>query len=161
MITHQPRWSSKPLYWRADYETYLKIRALKRWYWMTVQHYANWRRWKRKTVYQHGTEPIFCTSFGHGKTIPMYGSCHTVHRDVTEQWRRLAQYPSAEPVEPLNKGTVEQINFMYDQVSAWFALYRQEPCPVMAWKARKAVREGNYQTTEQYLAELKTNTTTL
>ena len=163
MITFQPKWSEVPLHYRADYETYLKVKALKRWYWMTVQDAANWRRWARKTVYRQGPEPKFCEVFGHQKKAgyqlhDYYWRSHTMHKEVLNQWLSLVRYPSVEPVEALSKGTVEQINHMYDQVATWFANNRRGQRavdPVMKHRALVAHRNGEYQTTKQIIDELK------
>jgi hypothetical protein len=162
MITHQPKWSDKPLYYRADYETYLKIKALKRWYWITVQNASNWRRWARK-LYPRGPEPLFCEVFGHHKKTghglcSPYWKSHTSYRDILQSWLSTARYASAEPVEELNKGTVEQIDHLYQQVSAWFAKHGRKSAridPVAKHRAIAAYKRGEYKTSTQMIAELK------
>jgi hypothetical protein len=63
IVCNQPAWSDKPLYWVADYETFLKLKAIHKWYYQTLSDFANWVRWKRKTKCRTGPEPKCCTAF--------------------------------------------------------------------------------------------------
>jgi hypothetical protein len=42
--SHKSRWGYHP----CDYETFLKLKKLKKYYWMTVYRNAQWKRWNAK-----------------------------------------------------------------------------------------------------------------
>jgi hypothetical protein len=129
MFTRHPKWSAYPVYYRADYETFLKVKALKRWYWITVRDVAKWKRWNKKTVYRHPTAPLYCTEF----TV---GCVRMMTPDVIESWYQGMRKPWHQEIEPYN-ATSARID------------------PVMKHRAILAHRNGEYQTTKQIIDELK------
>ena len=44
----QPKWSDKPLYWAFDYETFVKLRKLHKWYYQNLHLIGHYKRWIRK-----------------------------------------------------------------------------------------------------------------
>ena len=89
IVSRQPAWSDKPLFWITDYETFLKLKALHKWYYQTIYDVARWVRWDRKTVNQTGPEPKYCSLFveekGHWKK--------TKHRQEDEVFEGMVYYP--------------------------------------------------------------------
>jgi hypothetical protein len=151
MFTRHPKWSAYPVYYRADYETFLKVKALKRWYWITVRDVAKWKRWNKKTVYRHPTAPLYCTEF----TV---GCVRMMTPDVIESWYQGMRKPWHQEIEPYNATTVDSINGMYERVAEWFAKHGKGSAridPVMKHRAILAHRNGEYQTTKQIIDELK------
>lgn len=129
---HQSRWGYHPV----SYETFRKLKTLKKRYWQTVYAVARWRRWDRKTVNQTGPEPKYCPAFveekGHYKTVThkvgdqeFKGSVYVPKTlndhgilEAFEQARMPMETPEA--VKPLNISDA-QIDRLYEEVEAWFA----------------------------------------
>ena len=117
MITRQPKWSDKPLYYRTDYTTYRKLKAIKRWYWQTVYDRARWRHWARKTVYKSDKVPTYCDIF---PAVSL----------VFDAWYYDARMPSATEWPPFTSATVASINDIYERAKAWFMEKRGEADPL-------------------------------
>jgi hypothetical protein len=54
------RWGYHP----CDFELFLKLRSLHRWYWQTLRDFHRWHRWQRKAEEnRRGPEPCYCPLF--------------------------------------------------------------------------------------------------
>jgi hypothetical protein len=47
----------------CSYEAFLKLKELKKWYFLTLSDLGRWVRWHRKTKYRIGPEPKYCKTF--------------------------------------------------------------------------------------------------
>jgi len=63
VVERQPKWSDKVLYWITDYETFVKLKKIHKWYHQNLHDIARWKRWKLKTVNQKGEAPKYCPHF--------------------------------------------------------------------------------------------------
>lgn len=125
--SYKSKWGFHPV----SRETFLKIRELKKFYFITLHRLGTWVRWDRKTVNQHGPEPIYCPMFVEDK---MEWRKHVNKEGFTEyrtypktrvdhgilEAYESARMPkaTAEEVVPL-KISEEEINRLYDQMNAW------------------------------------------
>lgn len=140
ILCRQPKWSDKPLYWITDHETFLKIKALHKWYHQTVSDVSRRMRWDRKTVHQHGPKPEYCSLFveekGHTQPCvhkdPTTGEVHKgfkwIPKTMNEDWvddYNAARMPyeteekalTAAAWSKLNK---ERVDAAYEKAKAFF-----------------------------------------
>ena len=56
----QSRWGYHP----CNFQLFLKLKSLHRWYWQTLYDFHRWHRWWRKEPQNRvGPEPVFCPLF--------------------------------------------------------------------------------------------------
>ncbi len=121
------RWGFHP----CDYDLYLKLRRLHKWYWQTVYDFHRWHRWRRKEEQnRRGPEPRHCPVFvadvfwrkpmrTHGadgfklypKTILDHGVVALYH---------AARTPRPEPVECFDAEAVGLIERLHRQAAEYF-----------------------------------------
>jgi hypothetical protein len=121
------RWGFHP----CDYEFFLKLKRLHKWYWQTVYDFHRWHRWWRKEPQNRtGPEPSYCRAFVEDKIwrkpVRMHGEDgfrlypkSVVDRGVVSLYQ-AARMPQAEPVQPFDTETRAAIESLYDKVSPHF-----------------------------------------
>lgn len=112
-IKRRPFWSKCDLYYRCDYETFVKIKFLHKLYWQTLRDYANWMRWDRKFPHnRRGPKPKYCPTF-----VSREGNWGDVHAHITDygiiQLYQEARMPSKTHVEPFDEATIKKIENLY------------------------------------------------
>jgi hypothetical protein len=121
------RWGFHP----CDYEFFLKLKRLHRWYWQTVYDYHRWHRWWRKEPQNRiGPEPTFCPLFIEDtmwyKPVRIRGEngFKVYPKTVTDhgvvELYQTASTPQPEPVAPLDPETKERIELLYEKTETWF-----------------------------------------
>lgn len=126
--SYQSRWGYHP----CEYELFLKIRRLHKWYWQTVYDFHRWHRWWRKEPQnRRGPEPAFCPLFVEDKTWFKPVCVHdepgckvypktVVDRDVVRLYQE-ARMPQAAPVPPFDEETVRRIEQLDASISDYLA----------------------------------------
>ena len=111
----------------CSYETYRKLKYLRKQYWQTLYQFHHWYRWDRKQPQNRiGPEPKFCRSFA--DPVPWYKpvmlggepGCKVYpmrisDRRVLEQFEQ-ARHPSSEPVAAWSECQLEVIEELYQEV---------------------------------------------
>ncbi|MHA1948319.1 MAG: hypothetical protein ACW99G_03630 [Candidatus Thorarchaeota archaeon] len=131
IVSRTPVWSDKPLYWVTEYETFLKLKAIHKWYYQTLGDFAIWLRWKRKTKYRTGTEPKYCTAFINEKEYnqcvnwkmwtPYYSNgCITDFGFVSDYQTARIPFESEEDAASAKMPSKEDIDAFYDKAKAFF-----------------------------------------
>jgi hypothetical protein len=120
------RWGYHP----CSYETYRKLKVLKKRFWESVIAYGNYKRWIRKQEQNRvGPEPRYCDFFlcahyqrhkpvGAGVWQILFGGTFI---EFVQETLEKARMGSATEVEPLPALTVQKIDDAYEKVEAWFA----------------------------------------
>ena len=126
--TYKGKWGYHPV----SYETFLKLKELHKWYFITLRHLGTWVRWTRKTKYKVGPEPKYCHTFVIDK--------HEIRKHVNKQgnieWRwypktrndcgireayQEARMPKKTPEEVVElKISEKEINRLHSEVSKFF-----------------------------------------
>jgi len=128
VATYQSKWGYHPV----SYETFLKLRELRKWYFMALHDVAAWFRWNRKTVYKSKVEPLYCKTFvlDKGETrkrTDKEGHIHWIWYPKTRtdlgicdafQSARMPMKTSEEVVQL--KISDEEINRLHTEVSKFF-----------------------------------------
>jgi len=141
--SYQGRWGFHPV----SHETFLKLKELKKFYFVTLRQLGTWVRWDRKMVHKVGPEPKYCPMFVEDKkewrkhvnkdgfTEYRYYPKTRNDRGVLEAFE-VARMPkaTAEEVVPL-KLSDEEIDKLYSQMKAWL-----EGKPLVEKKVEKALR---------------------
>jgi hypothetical protein len=125
------RWGFYP----CEYETYLKLKRIKKRYWETVYAETRYNRWERKLPKNRkGPEPIFCPLVGNRvwgwrmgniPESPYPVRIPTRIANKTDQafldWFESARRPLDEDlVKPFTKSQIDLINEAYDKIERWF-----------------------------------------
>lgn len=118
-------------YHPADYELFLRLKQLHRWYWQTVYAFHRWHRWWRKQEHNRvGPEPSYCPLFIEDEFwrkpvrtrgvagFKLYPKTVTDHGIVPLY--QLARRPQPEPVPPFDAGIVEQVETLYSKAVSYF-----------------------------------------
>lgn len=125
--TFQSRWGFHP----CDYQTFLKLKRLHRWYWQTLYDFHRWHRWQRKDATNRvGPEPKFCAIFVEDepwfKPVTRHGERGfkvypktVVDRGVPD-WYHAARRPQRQPPTPFDVHTLHRIDALYAEVRACF-----------------------------------------
>ena len=125
--TRKGRWG----YHAADYATFVKLRALHKWYWQTVYDFHRWHRWWRKQPEnRRGPEPKYCDAFVEScvwyKPVTTRGVAGyrvypltVVDHGVSALYERVRR-PQSEPVAELDATTLSHITALHQKVAAWF-----------------------------------------
>lgn len=117
------RWGFHP----CNYELFLKLKRLHKWYWQTVYDFHRWHRWWRKEEQNRiGPEPAYCPPFveekkwwklerSHGEDgFRMYPKTIVDHGVI--KLYQSARMPQAEPVVPFDAETKDRIETLYEEV---------------------------------------------
>jgi len=128
MSSYKSKWGYHP----TSFETFKKLKNLKKRYWQTVYAVARWRRWNKKTVNKIGSEPIYCPFFVEEKSswVKKIGkdgqtSTYLLPKTLNDQGV-LGAYENARiPVEnselvQLNQISEADINLLFEKVEDWF-----------------------------------------
>lgn len=111
----------------CDYQLFLKLKYLHKWYWQTLYDFHRWHRWWRKEEQNRvGPEPAYCPTFVEERTWCKRVRTHgqngfkvypriVVDLGVVSLYQD-ARMPQAEPVQPLDAATRERIERRYDEV---------------------------------------------
>jgi len=126
--TFKGKWGYHPV----SYETFLKLKELQKWYYMTLSRLGTWVRWTRKTKYRVGSEPQYCHAF----VIDKMEIRKHVNKEGWTEWRwypktrndcgvrealREARMPKKTPEEVVQlKISEEEINRLHFEVSKFF-----------------------------------------
>ncbi|RDJ35063.1 MAG: hypothetical protein DWQ19_09515 [Crenarchaeota archaeon] len=110
------RWGWHP----CDYQTYLKLKKIKKWYWETIYARAKYHRWARKLPKNRNRpEPEkYCTLTG--------DRCWNSKTKKTDEsmlkWFELARRPKwvESEVVPFMDSQLEIINETYEKLELWF-----------------------------------------
>jgi hypothetical protein len=125
------RWGFHP----CPYETYLKLKHLKKWFWENVTNYCAYRRWHSKQPQNRiGDQPEFCDVFlsvnakryspsGHW-TVAFSLELKEFLMDTFDQVR----VPSENLVDSLKETTLQRIDDLYEKVSKWYDPDPVPPC---------------------------------
>lgn len=132
MIARKPRWSSKELYWAADYITYRKLKALKRWIFEFIYSTGNWRRWAKKTVYRSSIEPPVCPAF---IDLKLAGSKiypdNWLIKQLLDCYNTVKRpYDSPDQVPVISATDLQLIDSTFAEAQQWFAEVHKEPNPL-------------------------------
>jgi hypothetical protein len=116
----------------CDRETFCKLKALKKYYWLTVRDFHRWWRWQRKLPQnRRGPEPEVCEVFVdnnpwrrprrvHGQdAIRRYPK--TLHDRGVLAWHAAARQPQAEPPPNFDVKTLAEIDRLFTEATNWFA----------------------------------------
>ena len=115
-------------YYATTYETYLKFKQWKKWYWEAVKVEAAKRRWLRKQPENRvGKEPVVCPHLYNKKTMPgtTYGRPN-IHEylmyefiDIYNKIRMPAQSPETIPI--IADSDMEDFEKRYSAAKEWFS----------------------------------------
>ena len=119
----QSRWGFHP----CDYELFLKLKHLHKWYLQTVYDFHRWHRWWRKQEQNRiGPEPKYCSVFVEDKVwlkpVKFHGENgfkvypKTVIDHGVVELCQSARIPQPEPVQTFDTETVNRIELLYGQV---------------------------------------------
>jgi hypothetical protein len=123
----QSRWGFHP----CDYEFFLKLKRLHKWYWQTLYDFHRWHRWWRRLAANRiGSEPKCCPAFivdqmWH-KSVQVRGEKgfklypRTVVDHGAVNLYQLALRPQLEPVPPFDARTIALIEALYEEVQRHF-----------------------------------------
>jgi len=126
--TFQSRFGFHP----CDRQTFLKLKALKKYYWQTVRDFHRWWRWQRKLPHNRcGAEPEFCDLFVenkpwhrprrvHGQDAIRHFPRTLVDRGVLA-WHAAARRPQSEPPPLFDEKTLQEIDQLFAAATNWFA----------------------------------------
>lgn len=119
----QSRWGFHP----GNYETFEKLKALHKHYWLTLYAFHRWHRWWRKLPENRpGQEPIVCALFvvnqpwckrvtTHGVPgLKLYPRT-VVDHDLVALFQS-ARRPSPAPIEPFDAAVLERIERLHAQL---------------------------------------------
>lgn len=132
MTTESNNFRSRFGYHVCDFETYVKLKLLHRWYWQTVRDFHGWWRWQRKLPHnRQGTEPAYCPVFvenrpwhqsrrSHGQEAVRRYPKTLVDRGVLA-WFRTARTPQIEPPPLLDEVSLREIDRLFGAAEAWFS----------------------------------------
>jgi len=109
----------------CPYETYLKLKTLKKRFWETVFDYSRWRRWACKLENNRvGPEPKFCPFFLSQDAKLYSGAVHWQKRLSDDGFLKLlneVRMPSPTEIEGLHPLTIRRIDEAYEKVEEWFS----------------------------------------
>lgn len=125
--TFQGRWGYHP----CDYELFLKLKSLHRWYWQTIYDFHRWHRWWRKEEQNRvGPEPRCWPLLVLNQTWYKPVRCHGVDghkvypKTVTDQGivdlYQQARMPQPAPVTPFGAETKARIEALHEQATSYF-----------------------------------------
>jgi hypothetical protein len=126
--TFQSRFGFHP----CDGQTFLKLKALKKYYWQTCRDFHRWWRWQRKLAHnRRGAEPKYCELFAlnkhwlrprrvHGQDAVRHYSRTLVDHGVLA-WFAAARMPQAEPPIPFDEQTLAAVDRLHTEAASWFA----------------------------------------
>lgn len=121
------RWGFHP----CNYELFLKLKRLHKWYWQTVYDFHRWHRWwRRQPQNRTGPEPLYCREFvdnrpwrkpvcHHGQEgFKLYPKTVVDHGVLALY--QSARMPQADPVTPFDAETRAAIEALYEKVRTHF-----------------------------------------
>ncbi len=128
----QSRWGFHP----CTYETYQKLKFLKKHYWIAIREFHVWHRWWRKEPQsRRGVEPSYCKVFVEDrvwfKFLTRKGERHVKIYPRTVigfQFCQLfdeARKPNSEPVDRFDVETLAKIGSMYERVRKYLNVDKQ------------------------------------
>lgn len=129
-MQHSPfksRWGFHP----CDYELFLKLRRLHKWYWQTLYDFHRWHRWWRKEEQNRsGPEPKYCPAFMENKTWYKPVKNHgvdgykvypkTIQDHGVVDLYQSVRMPQPEPVQPFDSETKTRIESLYQKLKTHF-----------------------------------------
>jgi hypothetical protein len=140
-MIYQPKWSDKPLHYRCSWETYFKLKSLKRWYYQTLHDVGCWKRWARKRKYKYlYREPAVCEVFVNDMWQGMLIHLATASNQKILQHFELARMPSETEVAEFPADVVRWIDRMYEETCTWYEDHRGEFDPLTIHKAVKRLQ---------------------
>jgi len=129
----------------VNYDLFLKLKELKKMYFLTLYAVGRYRRWAAKTVHQHGPAPRYCPIFvsetGSYKTVKHYkvdpatgekvlcGSGEkwqplTINTDGVLQAYEQARRPTVQKHAAIGIDMPEaKVELLHSQALAWFKTY--------------------------------------
>jgi len=131
MIENNSKFHSRWGFHPCNYDVFLKLKRLHKWYWQAVYDFHCWHRWQRKLPHNRiGPEPAFCPLFveeqmwykpvrTHGVNGFRVYPKTVVDRGVVSLYQQ-ARVAQPQPVAPLDDATVRQIEELYARVEAYY-----------------------------------------
>ena len=125
--TLRSKWGFHP----CDYQWFLKLKSLHRWYWQTVYDFHRWHRWWRKEPQNRvGPEPKLASAFVKNepwlKPVRVHGADGVrvypktvVDHGIVVLYQR-ARRPQDVPSEPFDEATRERIGDLFAKASQHF-----------------------------------------
>ena len=138
MIATLESHKSRHGYHPCDYQTYLKLKELNKYYWITKNAYGKWRRWHNKQpqnriryqlikddlgriigrkVLGPIIEPKVCPHFRIGPTTNKWH----IYEPNLELLYEDARTPNPEPATLFNQEQLDKIDGWFGRVSEWFS----------------------------------------
>ena len=121
------RWGYHP----CDFNLFLKLKTLHRWYWQTVYDFHRWHRWSRKEPQNRvGLDPPVCVAFLEDRVwhkpierrgvrgYKIYPKTVTDH-GIVDLYQQ-ARMPQSTPTAPLDEETRGKIDELYDEAASFF-----------------------------------------
>lgn len=138
-LIFQPKWSNVPLHFRCDYETFKKLKQLKKWLWEAVYADARERRWYAKRPHNRSEQPPMPPVWPLFSALQLFYIRKSGDHPIL-LWHNAARMPAPSPLAEFRQEELDCINRMYEQGLRWHA-----ELPALCSLQSTATQEGIYE----------------